>query len=356
MKTLTPNYSTLDAALEIALQYGPDLNNAFTSHATMASEAMCAMGRADAVVPWIENYRRQFTARPRPSVKIDAARWRDALGLPHRFADWVVFFQDQLSRRPWTEVVREWGALLAAGLAGAATHGIIRAGHAVRALANEETPARRRELADGLAYWAATYEELPEQHAAAGGRALPSEAIQAVPLLPAGHGHFHTIVDALVQLDDFPAFAGTISLVDVSGPVSPFISDLTATFARAYLANASDIVTIIAFIHTVTAPAALRTIAGFLDTAGERTALPFAWQTSAAIYAVYATKPPQSEPEEQAGDYDADAMIQNAIECADEHAIKFTEVCLREHALNPHPSYLAAAGHAVATLRKLLGH
>src|SRR5580704_2124328 len=174
MKTMTPNYSTLDAALEIALQSGPDLSNGFTSHAPMATEAMCAMGRADAVMAWIENYRHQFTERPRPSVRIDAARWRDALGLPHRFADWVVFFQDQLSRRPWTEVVREWGALLAAGLAGAATHGIIRAG------ANEETPARRRELADGLAYWAATYEELPEQHAAAGGRALPSEEIQAV--------------------------------------------------------------------------------------------------------------------------------------------------------------------------------
>ncbi len=356
MKKLTPNYSTLDAALEIALQSGPDLINGFTSHAPMATEAMCAMGRADAVIAWIENYRHQFTERPRPSVKIDAAQWRDALGLHDRFADWVVFFQDQLSRLPWTEVVREWGALLAPGLAGAATHGIIRAGHAVRGLANEDTPIRRRELADGLAYWAATYEELPEQHAAPRDGGLPSRAIAAVPLLPAGRGHFHTIVDALVQLDDFPAFAGTISLVDVSGPVSPFISDLTETFARAYLANARDIVSIVAFIHTVTAPAALRTIARFLDTAGEKTALPFAWQTSAAIYAVYGAKPPPPESTESSDDADADALIQSAIECADEHAIKFTEACLREYALNPQPSYLAAARHAVATLTKLLGH
>ena len=177
-----------------------------------------------------------------------------------------------------------------------------------------------------------------------------------MPLLPAGHGHFHTIVEALVQLDDFPAFAGTISLVDVSGPVSPFLSDLTETFARAYLANARDIVSIIAFIHTVTAPAALRTIAGFLDTAGERTALPFAWQTSAAIYAVYGTKPPQPESAPAADDADPDAMIQSAIECGDEHAIKFTEACLREHAINPNPSYLAAARHAVANITKLLAH
>ena len=29
-----------------------------------------------------------------------------------------------------------------------------------------------------------------------------------------------------------------------------------------------------------------------------------------------------------------------AIECGDEHAIKFTEVCLREYELNPRPEYL----------------
>ena len=49
-------------------------------------------------------------------------------------------------------------------------------------------------------------------------------------------------------------------------------------------------------------------------------------------------------------------LIQSAIECGDEHAIKFTEACLREHAIMPNPSYLAAARHAVATLTKLLAH
>ena len=39
-------------------------------------------------------------------------------------------------------------------------------------------------------------------------------------------------------------------------------------------------------------------------------------------------------------------MIQSAIENGDEHAIKFTEACLREQAINPRPSYLAAARHA----------
>jgi hypothetical protein len=347
---MTPDYSTLDSALEIALESGPELSNGFTSHAPMATEAMCAMGRADAVMPWIENYRRHFTPRPRPSVSIDADRWRDALGIPGRFADWSVFFQKQLKERAWEEVVRQWAALLAAGLAGAATHGVIRAGHAVRGLANQETPLRRRELGDGLAYWAATYEELPEGRARAQA-GLPSRAIASVPLLPAQlHGHFHTIVEALVKLDDFPAFAGTISLVDASGHVSAFISDLTETFARAYLANARDIISTVAFVHTVTAPAALRTIAGFLDTGGITTALPFAWQASAAIYAVYGVNPPQAQSA-PAPDETAEDLIQRAIENGDEHVIKFTEACLREHALNPRPSYLAAARHVVTALK-----
>ena len=48
---MKPNYSTLDPALEIVLKHGPDLRNGFTSHGPMATEAMCAMGRPDAVMP-----------------------------------------------------------------------------------------------------------------------------------------------------------------------------------------------------------------------------------------------------------------------------------------------------------------
>jgi hypothetical protein len=45
-----------------------------------------------------------------------------------------------------------------------------------------------------------------------------------------------------------------------------------------------------------------------------------------------------------------DELIERAIACGDEHAIKFTEVCLREHALNPDPALLAAAYHATHML------
>jgi hypothetical protein len=44
------------------------------------------------------------------------------------------------------------------------------------------------------------------------------------------------------------------------------------------------------------------------------------------------------------------ALVEHAIACGDEHGIKFTEVCLREHALASRPAFLAAAAHAVEIL------
>src|SRR5260370_34115884 len=110
------------------------------TQAPKATEAMCAIGWADAVMPWIQNFRRLFTPRPRPSVSIDADRWRDALGVPGRFADWSVFFQIQLKKRPWAEVGRKWAALRASGLIDAAQRGVIHADHDSRHMATTEAP------------------------------------------------------------------------------------------------------------------------------------------------------------------------------------------------------------------------
>ena len=67
------------------------------------------------------------------------------------------------------------------------------------------------------------------------------------------------------------------------------------------------------------------------------------------MYATFGTRADLSHPDEvKVGDQDE--LIERAIACGDEHAIKFTEVCLREHALNPDPAFLAAADHAIRML------
>jgi hypothetical protein len=344
------DYSALDETLEIMSPMGPELNNGFSNHAPMAIEAMCAMGRADAVMPWFERYRHAFVRRGARVARLTNDTWRTALGDQRRTVVWFEFFRNELEEHPWRSVLDLWAARLAPGLMAAATHGVIRTGHATRALALENTPARRRELADGLAYWAADYLPLPaERHKPA--RAKPSDAIARVQMIPPEirRGNFGSLTDALAQLDSFPPFKDTLDAVDPAGDPSAFLSDLSATFARVFLANAHDTYTTIAFVHAVTGPSALRPLLPYLRDTTTHAALAYAWQSAAAMYATFGTRADLSHLEDvKVGNHDE--LIERAIACGDEHAIKFTEVCLREHALNPDPALLAAAVHATQML------
>ncbi len=78
-------------------------------------------------------------------------------------------------------------------------------------------------------------------------------------------------------------------------------------------------------------------------------ALAYAWQTAAAMYVTFGTRADLSRFDEVKVEHQ-DELIERAIACGDEHAIKFTEVCLREHALKPDLTFLAAAGHAIRML------
>jgi hypothetical protein len=346
------DYSALDETLEIMAPIGPDLNNGFSNHAPMAIEAMCAMRRGDAVMPWFERYRHSLAPRHARVARLTNENWRAALGDLRRTQDWFEFFRNELEERPWQLVLDDWAARLAPGLMAAATHGVIRTGHATRALTLEDTFARRGELADGLAYWAADYMPLPaERHRPA--RAMPSQAIARVQLIPPGihRGNFGALTDAIAQLDSFPPFVETLDAVDPGGDPSAFLSDLTATFARVFLANARDTYTTIAFVHAVTGPSALRPFLPYLRDGTTHAALAYAWQSAAAMYATFGTQADLSRGyrgEVKAGG--EDELIDRAIACGDEHAIKFTEVCLREHALNPDPAFFAAADHAIHML------
>lgn len=342
------NYSMMEPALEFLAPYGPDLRNGLTNHAPMAVEALAAMGRADAVMPWLEKYRRGMRPRPIAREKIGHNNWRDALGSERRVADWNAFFAEELANAPWREVLAQWATRLAPAICASATHGVIRVGHAARSLGEAETPARIRELADGLGYWAAAYQVLPTRFDTS--RAMPAwDAIAAVPLVPDAQRKFSgTITSSLVALDDFPDFAPVIGLLDVTPDPARVISDLTETFARVYLANARDTLGVIVFVHSVTSATALRSLLPYLPEAAARQATSYAWQAACGLYAAFGKSTPadQVEPVRES----ADTLIDMAVANGDEHAIKFTETALREYELNPAPAYLAAARHAIGIL------
>jgi hypothetical protein len=342
----TTDYSKMDDALSFLSRYGFALANGFTNHAPMVSEALAAIGRADAVMPWLESQKPKFL--PVRHAVQTIPDWRAALGNGDS-ASWSELFAGEMQNKRWPDVVGLWTARLAPAAAAGAAHGLIRAGHAVRSLAQEQTALRLRELGNALGYWASMYETLPAAEYR-GEILLPSAAILHVLFSPGNarkeRGSF---TSGLRSLNQFPAFAPVIGMANIEGDPAKVLSDLSKSFTRVFLANAHDAYTAIGFIHGVTACTAARSLLPYLDSSAANDLLRYVWQTGAALYSVYGTAPPFDDDESLLNE-SRDELIERAVRNGDDHAIKFTEAALREYALNPNPVYLLAVKQALDTL------
>ncbi|MEA2648690.1 MAG: hypothetical protein QOG61_1125 [Candidatus Binataceae bacterium] len=377
----TQNYAPLDEALEMLRPYGPELQNGNSNHAPMAAEAMCVLGRGDAVIEWVDRYRHDLQpARTSHSI-IRESEWRDVLGESDRVADWQAFFANELAEHPSPEVLDCWVARLAPGIIAAAAHGAIRTAHAARSLAASQNEAHLRELAAGLAYWAAKYQTLPgtldsnSESATPAGESeftqrpsrsptashlarrsmispnmRPARAIEALELLPvARRGVLKSLTGALPELDTFDPFRGVISMIEVPHDPAAVLSELTNGFAEVLLANATTPLLTIAFVHCLTALYAVRNLTPHLSNETTRSAVKYGWQAAAALYTVLGTKA-HSIAENITPAIERDDLIDRAIRSGDEHAIKYTEACLSEYVMSPSPIYLRAADRAIDLL------
>ncbi len=158
-----------------------------------------------------------------------------------------------------------------------------------------------------------------------------------------------TIVSSLEALGELAEFAPAIDSIDLAPSPSRALSDVSEAFARAYLANAHDVLTSIVFLHAITGAAAVRLLLPLLDADAAVAAVRYDWQAGCALYAAFATRLP-IEGEIDPPREDRRSLADLAVRHGDEHAIKLTEACLREHALHPSPAYLAAAKHALGIL------
>jgi questin oxidase-like protein len=337
----------MDQALEMMAKLAP-----LTNHGPMAAEALIALGRPESVATFVEGYLKRFTAQyPAPFQAVTQKNWREALGDGRRVADWANFFQSELKERPWRQVLEQWSAALAPGLSAAAAHGLLRTGHAVRSLAVKETDLRLRELAQGLSYWAAYYQLLPETSDMTSEHFTPALAIDRIPLLPnekrAGSG---SIMILLRSLQDFPQFADTANLVQPGENAEAFLSQVTEGFAGVYVKNVTQ-KNFITLIHSVTGTTVLRSMVPHLSAATTRKLLHYGWQMAAGLYSISGIGRINGPVNEQ--EIKRDDLIDRAVALREEHAIKFTEACLREYALNPKPVYLQAARDALDRLRQM---
>lgn len=342
--------TVLDEALARFAATGPEFGGGLSNHGPMAAEALVALGRGDAVEGWSDGYIRELREHPEARNPIDTAAWREALGDMARVGDWIVLFERELVARPWREVLETWTARLAPGLMAGATHGIIRTAHAVRTLSGGETPARLHELAEGLGYWAARYRELPGAAGATPGQLEAPDALPLVVLVPPEDRETRGFISAAAMRVERVDFAPVVNLIGVED-VDAALTGITRTFVRQYLANAQR--ASIAFVHTVTAPAAVRLLAPHLGEETRRLAVRYGWQACAAIYSGLAAAPAVAGVWDD-GDgpvvFDEADLVEQAVASGDEHAIKFTEACLREYGLTSDPAFIAAARDVVVRL------
>ena len=192
-----------------------------------------------------------------------------------------------------------------------------------------------------VGYWAARYQGLPGRPAGQDAGWSPREALACVHRLHGpGFQVSGSISGAIKGLDAEPSFPPTIDLVNTRGDLAGFLSELTELCAGVYLAQTDGL---IAFVHAVTAPSALRPLLPYLAEADARLAARYAWQACAALYAWYATTSGPSSTTLAPITESHDTLIDRAIAAEGAHTIKFTEACLREYAINPKPVYLVAA-------------
>ena len=157
-----------DEALDRLHATGPEFDGYLSNHGPMVVEALARLDRSGSIHRWTDGYLRRLDDVPRGITPIRHDSWHEALGDPSPCRRLDRLLPDRGRRRTGDELVTTWWPRLLPGIAAGATHGVIRVGHAVRALRAAASTPRRHELAHALAYWATRWQPVPLVPAAGG--------------------------------------------------------------------------------------------------------------------------------------------------------------------------------------------
>ncbi|MFC8537150.1 questin oxidase family protein [Streptomyces sp. NPDC057249] len=312
---------TLDEALERLHSSGPERDGWLSNHAPMAVEALVRNGQAAAVHRWLDYYRAKLEDMPDRFAEVTPANWQEALGDPRRIADWAAYFERETAGRPWRDVLAEWWPRLLPGIAGGATHPVIRVGHSVRTLLTaEESGPRVRELAHALGYWAARHQPLPPPAPLAPVRTAGA-ALDAVPRVPDQTGG---ILARLAQITAFPQWRGAVpaGADEARAGLAELVEAAVHRYAR-YGHGAP-----VMLVHAATAPnAVLRTLPA-LPRALWAPSVGAAWAASAAVTAAYSPAEAAVLPAGYGASLTAEEVFARAAAHGDDHTIKFVDTAL----------------------------
>jgi hypothetical protein len=356
---------TLDEAYRRLHVTAPEFGGWLSNHGPMAAEAMVRGGQAGRVHRWLDGYLRRLEEFPRGTGPIGAG-WAGALGDPRRVADWTGYFRGEVAGRPWRQVLGTWWPRLLPGVAAAATHGVIRVGHAVRALAEDGAGADHlAELAHGLAYWAARWQPVPGAAAGpppisgpaaagrpGGGGLAAAAALAAVPRV-AGQSGGRDPLARLAALPGWPAALAAPHLPASPEALTSWLAGLVEAAATRYLGYGHG--EPVMLVHTATAPNAILRTLPALDRHLWAPSVAAAWAAAAALTAVYAPATPAPRaglPDPTSGPQAAAETFARAVEHGDEHVIKFADTAADVYARTGNSDVLAAAIRATQLISR----
>lgn len=311
---MTKTDGALDEAYERLHETGPELVGGLTNHAPMVVECLTHLGHADQVHRWLDGYRGELDDRPRGRRLDD---WTEALGDARRLGDWLEHFARD--ERPWQDLLALWWPRLLPGMAAAATHGVIRAGHAVRALRQAETAPRRAELGQALAYWAALYRPVPQ--ISPSGLRPAHDALASIPMLEVQQGRAGERLD---RLDDTPGWADAVAALQPVRRPAEALGAVVDAALRVYAGRAHG--EPVMLVHAVTAPAAVLLALPALPPELHARSVESAWVAAAAVVSAYAAPRPRPARTPAA---DVASAVERAVAHGDAHVVKLTEAAVR---------------------------
>lgn len=342
---MTPD-DVLDESYDRLQSTGPEFAGWLSNHGPMAADAILRMGCGDELEPWLDNYVTRLDESPMQRWRIEEEDWREVLGDPSRLGDWCGLFNRLVRAEPWTDLLIRWWPRLLPGAVASAGHGLIRTGHVVRALREQQTPQRLQELAMALGYWAARWQRLPA-HPAPAGSTNAGQALDLVPTM-AHSGGIRTRLGDLGRSSDWPTSVARLAPTSEAARVPTSLNELVDAAVTRYLqwGHASPVM----LVHAATAPRAAALVVPSLPQELWLPTYDTAWAVCAAISGAYRPANAVPPPTPAASDpVTAEKVADQAVGSGDEHAIKFAEVALESHR-RENPDALAAGMQASALI------
>lgn len=351
--------AALDEAYERLHHTGPEFDGWLSNHGPMVAEAMARREHGGEIQGWLDIYASRLEEFPSGSERI-GSDWQTALGDPRRIGDWTDYFERSLAEEPWPETLNRWWPRLLPGVAAAATHGVIRVGHAVVALRSDGgTAARVAELGQALAYWAARWQPIPsgaaKQADASGDPSTGSlgDALEHVPRISDQTGGVRERLDRLGRLEEWPEVLRRAAVPEAEDAIPAWLECLVAAAVSRYLRYGHG--NGIMLVHSATAPQAILRSLPALDRSFWAPSARAAWGAVTALTSIYAPRHPMDPgelPTASPNSTPAD-LFARAVEHGDEHVIKFADTAIESYERRRGGEALAAVVRATQLIEPL---